>query len=164
MDFDATTWATIWATISLVVFFIVAIVLGAHRMIAKILDDRIVQVKTEISEAKRLRAEAEALLADYESKRQSAEQEAAGIVAAAEDEAKRLTEEAAAALQELVARRTRAVEAKIAQAEAAALAEVRARSADLAVEAARIAIAGQMGSKGDMLVDKAIKDVAARLN
>ncbi len=53
---------------------------------------------------------------------------------------------------------------KIAQAEAQAIAEVRARSADLAVETARLVLEKQVASKGDVLVDQAIKDVAARLN
>lgn len=167
MDFsklDATTWATIWATISLVVFLAIAIYLRVPGMIAKILDDRIGKVEGDLAEARRLRTEAEGLLAEYEQKRKSAEAEAAGIVAAAQDEARRLTEEAAASLQDLIARRTKAVEDKIAQAEAAALTEVRARSADIAVEAARVVLAKQMSEKGDALIDKAIAEVGGRLN
>ena len=53
---------------------------------------------------------------------------------------------------------------KIAQAEAQAVAEVRAKSADLAIEAARVLLTKQMATKGDVLVEQAIKDVAARLN
>lgn len=167
MDFsniDATTWATIWATISLVIFIGIMIYFGLPKMIAKMLDDRIAQIETDLAEAKRLREEAEALLVDYENKRVAAEGEAAGIVTAAQEEAKRLAEEANVTLTDLIARRTKSVQDKIAQAEAQALGEVRARAADLTVEAARIVLSQQMASKGDELVSKAIKDVATQLN
>ena len=167
MDFssmDATTWATVWATVSLVIFLAVVIYFGLPKIITKLLDDRIGQIQTDLAEAKRLREEAEALLVDYERKRVAAEGEAADIVTAAQEEAKRLAEEAQVALTELIARRTRSVEDKIAQAEAQALGEVRARAADLTVEAARIVLSQQMASKGDDLVSKAIKDVGSQLN
>ena len=51
-----------------------------------------------------------------------------------------------------------------AQAEAQALAEVRSRSADVAIEAARVLLVKQMDENGDALVNQAIKDVAAKLN
>ena len=56
------------------------------------------------------------------------------------------------------------MEDKIAQAESQAVAEVRSRSADVAVEAARVLLTRQMASKGDALVDQAIRDVGAKLN
>jgi F-type H+-transporting ATPase subunit b len=167
MDFstiDATTWATIWATIALVIFIGIMMYFGLPKMITKMLDARIAQIETDLAEAKRLREEAEALLVDYERKRVAAEGEAAGIVTAAQEEAKRLADDAQVALTDLIARRTKSVEDKIAQAEAQALGEVRARAADLTVEAARIVLSQQMASKGDDLVSKAIKDVGTQLN
>jgi F-type H+-transporting ATPase subunit b len=161
---DYTSAATLWATIALVICLAVAVYFGMPRMFTKILDDRIAKVEGDLAEAKKLRDEAEALLAEYETKRQSAESEAAGIITAAQEEAKRLTEEANSSLADLITRRTKAVEDKIAQAEAQAVAEVRAKSADVAVEAARQLLGRQMGEKGDAIVDQAIKDVAARLN
>ena len=64
----------------------------------------------------------------------------------------------------MIVRRTKAVEDKIAQAEAQAVAEVRSRSADIAVEAARVLLTQQMAEKGDALVTQAIQDVGDRLN
>lgn len=161
---DATTAASIWATIGLVIFLGIMIYFGVPKLITKMLDDRIKKIEDELAEAERLRAEAKALLAEYEAKRENAEKEAEDIVATAREEAFRLTAEAKSSLEALVARRTRAVEDKIAQAEAQAVAEVRSRSADIAVEAARVLLQQQMTEKGDALVDQAIKDVAARLN
>lgn len=159
-EFDA----AFWATAALFVFIIVMVWLKVPAMITRMLDGRIKAIETELAEAERLRLEAKFLLEEYESKRQAAASEAESIVAAAREEAFRLTAEAKTSLETLIARRTKAVEDKIAQAEAQALAEVRARSADVAVEAARVLLTRQMGTKGDALVDQAIKDVGAKLN
>ena len=162
--FDATTGATIWATIALVIFIGIALYAGIHRTIAKMLDDRIKAIESELAEAERLRLEAKFLLEEYESKRQAAASEAESIVAAAREEAFRLTAEAKTSLEALIARRTKAVEDKIAQAESQAVAEVRARSADVAIEAARVLLTRQMASRGDALIDQSIKDVGGKLN
>ncbi len=156
--------ATFWATAALVVFVILMVALKVPGMVAKALDGRIAKIETDLAEAERLRAEAKALLDSYASKRAEAEKDAEGIIQAAREEAFRLTGEASTALETLIARRTRAVEEKIAQAEAQAIAEVRAKSADLAVEAARVLLQGQMQARGPALVDQAIQDVAAKLN
>jgi F-type H+-transporting ATPase subunit b len=161
---DATTWASVWATISLLIFIGITIYAGVPRMIGKALDKRIAQIQDDLAEAARLRKEAEDLLAEYEAKRVSAEAEAAGIVTAAQEEAKRLAVESAASLEDLIARRTRTVEQKIAQAEAQAVAEVRARSADIAIEAARVVLANQMTEKGDAVVERSIQEVGSKLN
>jgi F-type H+-transporting ATPase subunit b len=161
---DATTAASVWATISLVIFIGIVIYFGVPKMITKMLDERIAKIDAELNSATRLREEAQVLMTEYAAKRKTAEVDAANIVAAAKEEAKRLTIEAGASLQDLIARRTRAVEDKIAQAEVQAVAEVRSRSADIAVEAARILLAEQMPEKGGALVDRAIGDVAAKLN
>jgi F-type H+-transporting ATPase subunit b len=160
MFFDA----AFWATVALFVFLGGMLYLKMPKIITGALDNRIKKIETELAEAERLRAEAKALLEDYGRRRESAEKEAEGIVTAAREEAFRLTAEAGASLETLIARRTKAVEEKIAQAEAQAIAEVRSRSADLAVEAARVLLTQQMSSKGDALVDQAIKDVGDRLN
>jgi F-type H+-transporting ATPase subunit b len=161
---DATTAASIWATIGLVIFIGIVIYFGVPKTIAGMLDARIKKIENELAEAERLRAEAKALLEDYTRRRAEAEKEAEGIVAAAREEAFRLTAEAGTALDTLIARRTKTVEDKIAQAEQQAVAEVRARSADLAIAAARVLLERQMPTKGDALIDQAIRDVGAKLN
>jgi len=156
--------ATFVATAALLCFIVLMVYLKVPGMITKALDGRIAKIETDLAEADRLRAEAKALLESYALKRTEAEKEAEGIILAAREEAFRLTAEASASLETLVARRAKAVEEKIAQAEQQAVAEVRARAADLAVEAARVVLQQQMGQKGGALVDRAIADVAAKLN
>lgn len=160
MEFDA----TFWAFIALILFFVLAIVMKVPAMVTGMLDRRIDAIRSELAEARRLREEAEALLASYERKRVQAEQEAQEIVASAREDAARLAADAEAALGELVTRRTKAVEDKIAQVEAQAIADVRARATDVAIEAARLILADQARDQNDRLVDSAIADVGARLN
>lgn len=156
--------ATFWAFVALLIFFAIVIALKVPGMVAKAMDARIAKIADELAEARKLREDAQALLDEYEARRKAAEGEAEAIVAAAHEEAERLTAEAKASLEEMVARRTRAVEDKIAQAEAQALTEVRARSTDVAVEAARLLLAEKVREDGGTLVDESIKDIAARLN
>jgi F-type H+-transporting ATPase subunit b len=160
MTFDA----TFWATAALVLFLALAVYLKVPKMVTGMLDARVKKIEEELAEAERLRAEAKAMLEQYVKKREEAEKEAEHIVATAREEAFRLTAEAGQALETMIARRTKSVEDKIRQAEATAVAEVRAKSADLAVEAARVILTKQMGDKGGQLIERSIKDVADRLN
>lgn len=153
-----------YAAVALFIFIGLVIFFGIPKVVGTMLDKQIQKISDDLAEAKKLREEAAALLVEYEQKRVAAESEAAGIIAAAQEEATRLTAEAQASLSELVARRTRAVEDKIAQAEAQAVAEVRARSADVAIEAARLVLTDEMSRKGGQVIDRAIGDVASRLN
>jgi len=155
---------TFYAAVALVIFLGLAMYFGIHTIIAKMLDAQIKKIADDLAEAKKLREEAAALLVEYEQKRVAAESEAEGIIAAAKEEATRLTAEAQTSLAELITRRTKSVEDKIAQAESQAVAEVRARSADIAIEAARLVLTDEMNRKGGQVVDKAIADVGNRLN
>ena len=159
-EFDA----AFWAAIALFVFIGVVLYYKVPSLVGKALDGRIKAIEGELAEAERLRQEAKFLLEEYEAKRQAATNEAESIVAAAREEAFRLTAEAKTSLEALITRRAKAVEDKIAQAESQAVAEVRSRSADVAVEAARLLLTRQMNQKGDALIDQAIKDVGSKLN
>lgn len=153
-----------YALVALIIFCVGAVFFGIPKIVAKMLDGQIKKIADDLAAAKTLREEAAALLVEYEQKRVAAEGEAEGIIAAAKEEATRLTAEAQTSLAELVTRRTKAVEDKIAQAEAQAIAEVRARSADVAIEAARLVLTDEMSKKGGQTVDRAIADVSNRLN
>ena len=153
-----------YALVALVIFLGLMVYFGLPKIVSNLLDKRIQQISDELASAKRLREEAAALLVEYEQKRLAAEAEAEGIVAAAKEEAERMTTAAQISLSEMIERRTKSVEDKIAQAEAQAVAEVRARSADVAIEAARLVLTEEMNNKGGQMVDKAIADVGNRLN
>jgi F-type H+-transporting ATPase subunit b len=162
---DATSLATVWATIALVIFIALCIYLKVPGMVSGALDKRAERIRNELEEAKRLREEAQALLAEYQKKRKEAEQEAAEIVEIAKREAVALADEAKRKTEDYVARRTTMAEQKIAQAERDAVSEVRARAVDLAVEAARKVLGDKTDSKADAdLFKKSVEEVKARLN
>jgi F-type H+-transporting ATPase subunit b len=157
--------AEFWVAVAFVVFVGTLIYLGVHKMMVKFIDQRRDRIKAELDEARRLKEEAQALLAQYQRKQREAEQEAAGIIAGANAEAERMMAEAKAKMEEFVARRTRAAEAKIAQAEAQALADVRAAAAEAAVSAAeKILTQLVKGEVADRLIVKGIDDVKTKLN
>lgn len=162
---DATSLASLWAFVSLLIFLGVIAYLKVPGKIGQALDGKVAAIEAELTEAKRLREEATSLLAAYKQKAADAELEAQSIVAEAKAEADRLAAETAKALDEVIARRTKAAESKIAQAEAQAIAEVRARATDVAVAAAEKLLAAKVaGRTGADLVAKGIAEVAAKLN
>src|SRR5688572_30323765 len=101
-----------WVAVAFVIFLGGLAYLGVHRTILKALDDRQARIKAELEEARRLKEEAQALLAQYQSKRQEAEREAESIIAGAMAEAERLAVEAKAKMEEFIARRTKLAETK----------------------------------------------------
>jgi F-type H+-transporting ATPase subunit b len=154
-----------WVAIAFVIFIGVLIYAGAHRKMIEALDHRSARIKNELDEARKLRDEAAALLAEYQKKQREAEQEAAAIVAEAKAEAERVAAESHAKVEEFVARRTKLAETKIGQAEAQALADVRAAAAEAAVTAAeKILRETTKGQLADNLVARGIQDVKAKLN
>ena len=154
-----------WVAVAFVLFLGVLVYAGAHKKVVDALDHRSTRIKSELDEARRLRDEAGKLLAEYQRKQQEAEREAAAIVADAKAEAERVAAEARAKMEEFVARRTKLAEAKIGQAEAQAVADVRAAAADAAVAAAeKILRETAKGQVADNLIARGIADVKAKLN
>jgi F-type H+-transporting ATPase subunit b len=154
-----------WVGIAFVIFMGVLAYAGAHRFLLQGIDQRRDKIKAELDEARRLRDEAAAVLAEYQRKQQGAEQEAATIVANAKVEAERIAAEAKTKMEEFIARRTKMAENKIGQAEAQALADVRSAAADAAVTAAeKILTDAAKGQVADGLIAQGIKDLKAGLN
>jgi F-type H+-transporting ATPase subunit b len=157
--------AEFWVAVAFVIFMGILAYVGVPAMMARSLDQRSTRVKAELDEARRLRDEAQALLEEYQSKQHEAEREAESIILNAKLEGERMTAETAAKVDEFIARRTKMAETKIGQAEAQALAEVRAAAADAAVAAAeKILSQSAKGKVGDDLIAQGIKDVQAKLN
>ena len=161
MAFDA----SFFALVGLVLFFVLVAYIKVPGMLAKSLDERAQNIQDELAEAKRLREEAQHLLAEYQRKRKEAEAEAAGIVAAAEREAAALTEEAKQKTEEFVARRTALSEQKIKQAEDDAIGAVRAAAVDIAIAASEKLIAEKTTAAAKAkLFTATIGEVKSKLN
>ncbi|WP_026612984.1 F0F1 ATP synthase subunit B [Ensifer aridi] len=157
--------ATFYALVGLILFFALIAYLKVPGMIGKALDARADKISNELAEAKRLREEAQSLVAEYQRKRKDAEAEAASIVAAAQREAEMLTAEAKQKTEEYVARRTALSEQKIKQAEGDAINAVRAAAVDLAISAAEKVLASKTDAGAqEALFKKALGEVKSRLN
>lgn len=157
--------ATFWAFVGLILFLVLVAYLKVPGMMAKALDERADKIRDELAEAKRLREEAQHLLAEYQRKRKEAEAEAAAIVSAAEREAAALTAEAKQKTEEFVARRNALSEQKIKQAETEAVNAVRAAAVDLAIAAAEKVLAKKSDEAVQQSLFKAsIGEVKSRLN
>jgi F-type H+-transporting ATPase subunit b len=156
---------TFWVAVSTTVFVLVVIAVKAPAMVTKSLDARAQTIAKELEDARRLREEAQALLASYQKKQHEAEKEAQEIVVQARAEAERLAIETKKALEAQIARRAKLAEDKIAQAEAQALAEVRGLAADIAIGAAGRVIAQQLSpGRAQQLVDSAIRELPGKVN
>jgi F-type H+-transporting ATPase subunit b len=152
-----------WVLISMAIL-IALVWKPASRAITSALDERAVRIRSELDEARRLREEAEQLLADYRRQESDAVAQAQAIVAHAKEEAERLAAQAASDLEQALARRQRLAEERIAQAEARAAAEVRAAAVDTAIAAARDVIASEIDERrGGALIDAAIAGLPQHL-
>ena len=157
--------AEFWVAVAFVIFVGILIYVGVPKMLLSALDDRGKRVQADLNEARRLKEEAQKLLAEYQSKQRQADTEAAGIIAGAKAEAERIAVESKTKMEEFIARRTKMAESKIAQAEAQAVADVRAAAADAAVTAAeKILTESVKGKVADDLLARGIGDVKAKLN
>jgi F-type H+-transporting ATPase subunit b len=154
-----------WVAVAFVILMVLFAYLGIHRTVLTALDKRAERIKAELDDARRLKEEAAKLLADYKSKRTSAEREAEEIIANAKAEAERIASEAKSKMEDFVARRTKTAEGKIALAEAQAVADVRSAAANAAVTAASTILSQSVkGSVADELLAKGIAEVRAKLN
>lgn len=161
MQFDA----TFFALVALIIFLAIAAYAGAFKKMGAGLDSRADRIRRELDHATQLRKDAEALLAEYKQKRLDAEKEAASIISAAKADAEEYAAETRRKLTESLERRSKQAEQKIAQAEAAAIKDVRNVATDLAIAASHhLAAEAAKGSKGAELISESINAVKNRLN
>jgi F-type H+-transporting ATPase subunit b len=153
--------AEFWVGAAFFIFLGILGYLGVHKKLIAGIDARGEKIAAQLGEAERLRTEAAALLKTYEAKRIAAEREAADIVTAAREEARRVEADAKAKLEDFVKRRTQQAELKIRQAEAQATAEVRASAVDLATKAAASILAS---GKAEDSFAAGLAEIKAKLN
>ena len=146
------------------IILIVAVWKPFKKNVLGALDARSERIRAELDEAQRLHEEAKTLLAKYQRQLHEGEKLAADIVAQAESERARLEQRMRTDFEAAVKRRTEQARDRIAQEEQKAVAEVRARAADLAVRTARRLLAERMGEQeAQAMIQSAIQDVARKL-
>lgn len=151
--------------ISFLILVAVLIYVKVPGRVSELLDKRATTIRSELDEARKLREEAQAILASYERKQKDVQEQAERIVATARADAAAAAEKAKADLKATIARRLVGAQDQIASAEAAAIREVRNRAAEIAISVAGEVMARQMtAQKGNALIDDAIDTVAAKLH
>ena len=153
-----------WVAVGFVIF-VALIYKPIARAMTGALDSRAARIKATLDEAAQLRADAEKLLNDYQTRQRNAVKEAEDIIAAAGAQAERMMREAATGLSATLAQREKLALEKIALAESEALKEVREAAVDVAIAATRKLIAERRGAGGKgQLVDAAIAELPTRLH
>ncbi|MBA3676833.1 MAG: F0F1 ATP synthase subunit B [Sphingosinicella sp.] len=157
---EPTAWgldATGWVALAMIVVIAMMIWKKVPAAIGKALDRKIDSIREQLDEAAQLRAEAEAIKAEYEAKAAKAGEEAELMLERARHEAEAIVAQAERDSTALVERRARMAEDKIGAAERAAVAEVRAKAAGAAAAAAKTLITEQHDAGADkVMIDSAI--------
>lgn len=155
--------ATNIAFLAFALFFGVLIWLKVPQAIFSALDARSQAIAKELHEARRMREEAEKLLADYQAKRAQAEAEAKAIVDTAKEQAAAVAEETRQSMQAAMARREKQVDDRIANAETKAVDDVRAAAAEAAIAAAERMIRERMNDATQAaLVQEGVGEMARK--
>jgi len=155
---------TFWVAVAFVVFMALAL-RPVARAIIKMLDNRSSQIAADIAQARRLRDEAQEVLASYQKKQRESLQEAEDMLASTAADAARIIEKAEADLKLSIEKRLRQATDKIAQAEARAIADVQNYVADVSLVAAQKLLTEYLDKGGnDELVRKATADVATKIH
>ncbi len=162
---DGLSDPTLWVLVALVLFLALVAYKGVWGMMTTALDARGAKIAAELEDAKKLREEAQELLASFQRRQREAESEAKAIVEQARKESERLAVEMRARLAEQLERRADMAERKIVQAEADAEALVRGQAAELAVAAARTLLADTLdGDAHTKLYDSSLADLQKRFS
>ncbi len=132
----------------------------ARKPMLGVIDAEIIKIRDELEQARKLRADAESMMADYKVRQKEAFAQAEAIISSAKEEAERLKVNAEAELKNSLARHEQQATDRIRVAEAEALTEVRTAAIDMAMEMARKTLTSQMDeTAAGKLIDQAIADL-----
>lgn len=155
-------WAkgTFWVAVAVLIF----LALAGRKVVAAIvtvLDDRSTDIRRQLDEAARLRAEAEGMLKDAETRKNQALAQARDMLAAASRDAERLATKMIADAHAVAKRREQMVEEQIVAARHAAVEEIQQQAAALACLATEIVLRQTINTEqGNQLIDSSIAGIA----
>ncbi|MBC7132286.1 MAG: F0F1 ATP synthase subunit B [Roseovarius sp.] len=151
--------------IAFLIFVGVLVYFKVPGLLGRKLDERAEAIRADLDEARRLREEAQALLAQYERQQKDVQAQAERIVKHARAEAEESAAQAREEIKASIARRLQAAEEQIASARERALRDVRNQAIAIATAAAGDVLARQMtDATGDKLIAEGIAEVEKRLH
>jgi F-type H+-transporting ATPase subunit b len=151
--------------IGFLIFVGILLYFGVPGLITRRLDARAEGIRRDLDEARALREEAQALLAQYERKQKEVKSQVEDIVTAARAEAEKAAVVAKEEIRRSVDRRLKTATDQIEAAESAAIRQIKDRAVTVAVAAAGDVIRSRMQvADADALVDAAIAEVGGKLH
>ena len=160
MEFDS----TFWVAVSFLIFLGILIYFKIPQKINQLLSKMIFEIKNEIEESEKLRAESKTLLENAQNKLDSAKDESKKIIDQAKSESERLIIEINNKFHETSENKKSQAQIKINQMKDGAIKEIKNTSIKLAVEAVKKVISSSVDkSKLDNLFDKNLEDTKIQL-
>ncbi len=146
----------IWVAVAFFLFML-GFIRFALPMILRGLDNRAGAIATELSEATRLRNEAQSLLDQYRQHQADVMKESADMLEHARLETENMKKDAAAALQTMIERRTKLAHERIARAESDALTAMKRQLSTVAIAAATSIVSQAPADSGAALTEDTLK-------
>ncbi|MGB0573825.1 MAG: ATP F0F1 synthase subunit B [Hyphomicrobiales bacterium] len=150
-----------WVAIGFVLFILMLIYFKVPGQITKILDNRAEKIKNELDEAKKLREEAQAMLADFQKKNKEAEKSAKALIDEAKKIAKNYEKEAKSKFDENMERRKKLLDEKLKRAEVEALNQIKNDITDIVFDAIDKSLSNNNINKdaSDRIIETGIKEI-----
>lgn len=150
-----------WVAIGFILFILMLIYFKVPGQITKILDNRAEKIKNELDEARKLREEAQAILADFQKKNNEAEKSAKALIDEAKKIAKNYEKEAKLKLEESLERRKKLLDEKLKRAEVEALNQIKNDITDIVFDAIDKTLSNDNINKdaSDRIIDSGIKEI-----
>ena len=124
-----------WVAIGFIMFLLLLVYFKVPGQIAKILDNRSQKISDELEEAKKLREEAQTVLAEFQKKNKEAEKTAKVIIDDAKKIAKNYEKDVKIKLEESLERKKKLLDQKLKRAEAEALSAIKEEVSDVIFQA-----------------------------
>lgn len=150
-----------WVAIGFILFILLLVYFKVPGQITKILDNRADKIRNELDEAKKLREEAQSMLADFQKKNKEAEKNAKALIDEAKKLAKNYEKEAKSKFDENMERRKKLLDEKLKRAEVEALNQIKNDITDIVFDAIDKSLSNNNINKkaSDRIIDSGIKEI-----
>ncbi|MAV98601.1 MAG: ATP F0F1 synthase subunit B [Rhodobiaceae bacterium] len=150
-----------WVAIGFILFILLLVYFKVPGQITKILDNRANKIRSELDEAKKLREEAQAMLADFQKKNKDAEKNAKALIDEARKLAKNYEKDAKSKFDENMERRKKLLDEKLKRAEVEALNQIKNDITDIVFDAIDKSLSNNNinSEASDKIIDNGIKEI-----
>ena len=150
-----------WVAIGFILFILLLVYFKVPGQITKILDNRADKIRSELDEAKKLREEAQSMLADFQKKNKEAEKNAKALIDETKKLAKNYEKEAKSKFDENMERRKKLLDEKLKRAEVEALNQIKNDITDIVFDAIDKSLSNNNINKkaSDRIIDSGIKEI-----